>query len=230
MATDPTQLAPTPRPRKPFPIAAMAKVALVLALAFAGVGAWRWWSQHAQKMRHAVDSAVDKARVAVDKAKDALKLVFGAPPLPSVKANDDDDYYCDVTPSRDTPGARQEAAAKPDAAKKLRLKHAVHLVNAGKVDEAVQALYQLRDEPRQPRNRAVAGPRILPQIVAHRRVARILRCAPGASGPASRRAPVAQQRQRARLFLPIDWRVPGYASASAARRLASSSGPRTTPT
>jgi hypothetical protein len=88
-------------------------------------------------------------------APSAPKAAAPKPPSPSPPpASDDDTADDDREPTlpSDTPGAQLEASAKTRGPeKRLRLVDAVKLVEAGKVDEAVLELYQLRKhEPRNP--------------------------------------------------------------------------------
>jgi tetratricopeptide (TPR) repeat protein len=105
-----------------------------------------------QQVARGVDSAVDNAKVAlqrdrqkaqqqvdtaVESAKSALHSLTGSGPVAA----------------HDTPGARLEAAwrAHPVTARQpLRLADAQRLLAAGKLDSAIQALYQLRRQS--PRN------------------------------------------------------------------------------
>jgi hypothetical protein len=93
----------------------------------------------------------------MDKAKDALRAVakpieqaptpsLSPTPTPTPTSTDDEDDSDPAETPRDTPGAKLEEQSTPEAphAKQPKLADAVRLVSAGKVDEGVQLLYQLR--------------------------------------------------------------------------------------
>ena len=146
------------RSSRRLPLQLLAKLAAVGVLVAGGWAGWRklthhGWQKQQQTVRRAVDNAVDTAvggaKAAVDKTRDVLRAMTPSPePKPPVRAESDDDTDDDrdPTPPRDTPGARQEAAAAGSAVRKPHLKDAVRLINGGKVDEGVQVLYQLRKE------------------------------------------------------------------------------------
>jgi serine/threonine-protein kinase len=101
----------------------MWKAAAVLVLAGGGVFAWQHLSRRdQQKVKQTLDTAVDKA-------KDALRAV------------------ADV----EKPPEKPPEKAKPPEKKADDFDDAVRLVNAGKIDEGVKLLYQLREKaPRSP--------------------------------------------------------------------------------
>jgi serine/threonine-protein kinase len=134
----------------------VSRVGLVALLCIAGwMGVTRVTRWYRRDAKHAVDSAVDKAkdalRTVTKPIQAAAKQVESAAkqvPLPSTEPVDDD---ADPTepPSRDTPGAKLEAStdtAHPAAPGKKapRLADAIHMIQTGKVDEGVQLLYLLR--------------------------------------------------------------------------------------
>jgi serine/threonine-protein kinase len=157
--------------RRPLPIGrvlgAAGRVLLVTGIASVAYAGWsRLTHRDQQKMRRALDVAVDQAKSTLQKVATAMpdplpaqpqKPSPPAQPPPPVEAHDDDDNDDrDPTPPRDTPGAQLEAAAPVDpphapAKKPLRFSDAVKLINAGKLDDGVQVLYQLRRKsPRSP--------------------------------------------------------------------------------
>ncbi len=121
--------------------------AAVGAAALAGLAFFGW-----TRLSHRDQTQVkQKLDTVVDGAKGALRSLAPkpAPPRPAV----DDD--ADEPPPRDTPGARQETAARAAPSKRPpRLADAARLLAAGKTDDAIQTLYALRKQS--PRSGEVA--------------------------------------------------------------------------
>jgi serine/threonine-protein kinase len=131
----------------------------VLAI-LVGVGAVGW-SRLSRKDQHKVQQKIDAV---ADGAKNTLQAI-AAPVLPppdtlpkTVAPPPTDDDEKDEAPPTDTPGERLEkssrAGEKRIAKKPPRLADAKSLIAAGKVDDAIQLLYQLRQKS--PRNPEVA--------------------------------------------------------------------------
>jgi serine/threonine-protein kinase len=123
--------------------------AVVLAAAGAGAIGWTLLSRHGQsQVRQKLDSAVGGAKEALRQLTPSPKPAD--PPKP--KRDDDDDDDGDATAPRDTPGVQLETASRASNSKKpLHLRDASRLLAAGKIDDSIQVLYQLRKQtPRSP--------------------------------------------------------------------------------
>ncbi|HEY7956052.1 MAG TPA: serine/threonine-protein kinase [Polyangia bacterium] len=140
------------------------KMGALVAIGLAGAGGLFAWSQltrvQKQRVRRTVSDVQHRIEVpvkqqlegAADATRDALRALRSPTPA---KANDDDgddDSGPDPHASDRTPGAELEAASHPSAhahghaARPARLKDATRLIANGKIDDAIQVLYRLREQ------------------------------------------------------------------------------------
>jgi hypothetical protein len=136
-------------------------IGVVGALLVGALALWTGhWRRERQQVKRKLDEAVSAARGA---AKDTWRQLT-APPSPSPRTSepprksdgagglDDDDDDDSAPASGDTPGSRLERDARPrtgaPARRPLRVEDAQRLLSAGRVDDAIQVLYQIRKTSR----------------------------------------------------------------------------------
>jgi serine/threonine-protein kinase len=125
-------------------------VVRLAAIAIVGVGGAMLWSKISRGVRREQQQVVKKVDQAVDAAKDAFHSLKKATENAAQAARTDDADDEASAPGHDTPGAKLEAASRASSrrsapnARPVRPQSASRLLVAGKTDEAIQLLYQLR--------------------------------------------------------------------------------------
>jgi serine/threonine-protein kinase len=132
----------------------------LVVVAIIGVGGAMLWSKVVRGLRHEQQKVVKKVDEAVDSAKGIFHSLTKATADAAKSVRNDDVEDEDNAPGHETPGAKLEAASHTSSprpgpgARPVRAQSASSLLAAGKVDDAIQRLYQVRRE--NPRSAEVA--------------------------------------------------------------------------